>query len=139
MGKARKRSTKPNARPEKEVEKEVTDWLNQNGFFCHVVESKAVYSKGAGRYLKGQTVSGMPDVIGVCPDFGIGAFVELKAKGRLSNLSSNQKHMLRSFIEHDAFAVCVDSSSLLETYYKTFITLINDRPKAREYLASLIS
>ena len=137
--KHRTRSSKPNARPEKQVEKVVMAWLNQNGFYCHVVESKAVYSQSAGRYLKGQTVSGMPDIIGVGPHNGLGCFIELKAKGRRSTLSSNQKHFLKSVIELDAFAVCVDSETLIETYYREFTRLaVEDRQKSRRYLLSLI-
>lgn len=137
--KYRQRGSSTNARPEKLVEKVVMAWLNQNGFYCHVVESKAVYSQSAGRYLKGQTVSGMPDIIGVAPHNGLGCFIELKAKGRRSTLSSNQKHFLKSVIELDAFAVCVDSETLLETYYREFTRLNQeDRQKSRRYLLSLI-
>lgn len=136
--KHRKRSSKPNGRPEKQVEKEVMAWLNQNGFYCHVVESKAVYSQAAGQYLKGQTVPGMSDIIGVTPLNGLACFIELKAKGRRSVLSSAQKHFLKSNIEMDAFAVCVDSAALLETYYAEFKAILWDKPKSRQYLLSLI-
>jgi len=136
--KHRKRSSKPNGRPEKQVEKEVTAWLNQNGFYCHVVESKAVYSQAAGQYLRGQTVPGMSDIIGVTPINGVACFIELKAKGRRSVLSASQKHFLKTNIEMDAFAVCVDSATLLETYYAEFKEIYGNKPKARSYLLSLI-
>lgn len=115
--------TKSNQRPEKEVEKEVVAWLKQNGFRCHVVESKGVYNAAAGRYLEGQTVSGFSDIVGACPD-GRACFIELKAKGRRSTVSPNQKWFLRDKIEVGSFGCVTDSVEHLEEIYKRFSELI---------------
>lgn len=94
-------------------------WLDQNGFSCHVVESKAVYSHSAGRYLGGQTSVGFSDIVGVTPN-GIAAFIEVKAPGRLSTAKPHQIAFLLSKAKLGAFAVVVDSVDLLERVYQEF-------------------
>lgn len=101
-----------NTRPEFEVKKAVLAWLKENGFSCHAIEAKAVYSYEAGRYLSGQTVPGVADIFGSTPD-GIACFIELKAKGRKSTLKPHQYEFLVAKIEVGAFAVCVDSVQCL--------------------------
>ena len=119
------RTHRKNKKPEKEVEKQVMAWLEQNDFSCHVVESKAVYNYQAGRYLKGQTVSGMPDVIGVTPD-GIGCFIELKAPGRRSRLREAQREFLETKIRRGAFSLCVDSVGYLSSAYDNWLQISKD-------------
>ena len=105
-----------NEKPEKEVEKDVLDWSKKNNCFLHVVESKAVYSVSAGRYLAGQAEDGYPDLSGNNTD-GHSMWVELKAKGKRSNLSVNQYEYLCSKIDQNCFAVVVDSSDILNEFY----------------------
>lgn len=110
------RESKParkNAKPEKQTEKQVMSWLKSHGFFCHVVEAKAVYNPKAGRYLTGQTVSGMPDVVGVCPQ-GRAVFIELKAKGKRSTVSKKQYDFLKQVISRGGFGIVCDSVEFLE-------------------------
>ena len=111
---------KPNGRPEKEVEKACTRWLRTNGFSVNVVESKAVYSASAGRYLSGQTDQGFSDCVGVHGATGIAVFIEFKAPGRTSTLRPAQKHFLRDKIKFNAFACVVDSSEKLASIWHQF-------------------
>jgi hypothetical protein len=126
-------------KPEKIVEAEVMSWLHQNGFSCNVVESKAVYSQKAGRYISGQTVAGMSDIVGVDP-VGRACFIELKAKGKRNNLAMSQYVFLQAKIEKHAFGVVVDSADLLEKYYKSFCSFIKDADHngARNYLREIL-
>jgi hypothetical protein len=116
------RSLKPkrkNGKPELAVRSACMEWLRLHKFGCHVVESKAVYSKSAGRYLSGQTTAGFSDITGVTPS-GLGCFIEVKRKGARSTLKAHQRYFLISKIELFAFAVCVDSVAMLETIYGEF-------------------
>lgn len=113
------RPKRRNQKPEKEVERSVMGWLNANGFSCHVVESKAVFSKAAGRFIKGQTQAGVADIFGCAPD-GTAVFLELKAPGRRSTLKVHQREFLLTKIMIGAFAVCVDSVDLLSRYWSEF-------------------
>ena len=126
-------------KPEKIVEAEVMTWLNLNGFSCDVIESKAVYSKGAGRYLAGMTVAGMTDIVGVDP-IGRACFIELKAKGKRNNISIAQYVFMMGKIEKYAFALVVDSASSLEHYYKKFCEHIKsgDHNEARIFLRQIM-
>jgi len=108
-----------NKKPEKEVEKEVMAWLKRNAFYCHVVESKAVFSEKTGSYLHGQATPGFPDVVG-CAGDGTAVFIELKAKGKISTVSFKQYSFLRRAIEHNAFACVTDSEDDLKFKWECF-------------------
>ncbi len=123
-----------NGNPEALVVNAILAWLKLNGFSCHKVESKAVYSARAGRYLRGQTNVGVSDIIGVAPN-GVAVFVEVKAPGRRANLSPAQVVFLTDKINHGAFALASDSVEHLESLWNEFkkIRSIN-LEKARDYL-----
>lgn len=108
-----------NKKPEKLVEKEVMQWLKCNQFYCHVVESKAVFSQKKGTYLRGQAAPGFPDIVGCAAD-GTAVFIELKAKGKRSTISSRQHNFLRRAIEHNAFAVVTDGADDLKFQWDCF-------------------
>lgn len=122
-------STKPkrkNERPEKEVEKAVLRHLRANGYFVEVVESKAVFSQSAGRFLQGQARAGFVDVVGCNPQ---GQFValELKAQGRLSSLRPEQREFLVNAISRGGFGCAVDSVERLEMVLQSYKS--NPRPE----------
>lgn len=131
-----------NESPEKAVEKEVIEWLSKNGFEASVVESKAVYSKSAGRYLRGQTESGFSDIVGTDRN-GFAIFIELKAVGKRKTISHTQTDFLKARISRGAFCVCTDSVCHLSHIYNTWIDLkrsaeesarqllLNDLPKTK--------
>lgn len=117
----RTKRSKPNGKPEKEVERACMEWLRENGFSCHVVESKAVYSHKAGRYIRGQTDEGFADCVGVYGATGTAVFIEFKAPGRVSTLRPAQKHFLRTKINHNAFACVVDSVERLSKVWNEYL------------------
>ena len=129
---SRKKTGRKNKNPERELTvKPCLAWLERHGFSCHVIESKAVFSKAAGRYLHGQTVSGMPDIVGCAPT-GVAVFIEAKAPGKIRSLSDAQREFLLTKIEHRAFAVCVDSAERLDELFAQWTQL---QPSlAKQYL-----
>lgn len=132
--KEKKKVQKENGTPEGAVQKEVLDWCKQRGFDISVVESKAVYSRSAGRYLRGQTEAGFSDLVGVSPN-GRAVFIELKALGKRSTLKPHQYDFLLRKIKLFAFAVCVDSVRSLDDAFNTWSNLIHDNPdQARMFL-----
>lgn len=133
--KASPRQTR-NKSPEKDVQREVMAWLRQHGFSVTVIESKAVYSQSAGRYLHGQVVSGFPDVVG-CTASGHAVFIELKAPGRLKTVRPAQKAYLAEKIEHGAFCVVVDGVDRLKQVYCDWVAL-EDPKIAMSYLMELL-
>lgn len=138
--KPRAKREKPNGRPEKEVEKACTQWLRANGFSVNVVESKAVYSAAAGRYLSGQTDQGFADCVGVHGATGIAVFIEFKAPGKLATLRPTQKHFLRDKIKFNAFACVVDSVERLQMIFREFdLARRESFGRSQEYLTSMIS
>lgn len=122
-----------NKKPEKLVEKDVLEWAKQNSVFVHVVESKAVWSMEAGRYVEGQAEAGYPDLSGN-NNYGQSVWIELKAKDRRHNLSPAQYKFLSDKIEQGCFAVVVDSSSRLNDYYYTWLKSKNQKG----YLVSIL-
>lgn len=108
-------------KPEKLVEQEIRLWCNQNRFWVSVIDSKATYSEKAKSYRKSNTApEGFPDLVGSCPD-GTLCMIELKAKGKLRTVRQSQVFFLHRAIEHNAFAVVVDSSTLLEGLWKGWL------------------
>lgn len=104
-------------------------WMQDQGFMIHVVESAAVYSFRAGRYLRGMTTTGMPDMVGALPT-GTALFVEAKAPGKRATLRPAQRDFLEKAIGTNAFAVCVDSLDMLTEVYHQWLTVAPDqRPK----------
>jgi hypothetical protein len=124
---------KKHKKPEKLVEKDCLDWALKNQIFLHVVESKAVFSQGAGRYLSGQAQSGFPDIVGNNND-GQVLWIELKAIDRRCTLSPLQYIFLKTKIEQNCFAVVVDSADRLHEYYYTWKSSKNPI----SYLSSLL-
>lgn len=118
-GKTR-RKVKKNAKPEKDLEKEILHWAQSKAIHLHVVESKAVYSVSAGRYLRGQAERGLPDLIGNCE--GLSMWVELKAPGRRSTLKMHQRDFLEQKVSQGCFAVCVDSVEMLAKVLAAFLS-----------------
>ncbi len=101
-------------------------WFRVNGFDVDVVESKAVYSHAAGRFLEGQAEAGFSDIVGVTSYFGVGVWCELKAPGKRSTLKPHQRDFLLSKINKYAFALCADSihgPNGIETVYKEWMRL----------------
>lgn len=112
-----RKPTRKNNKPEHEVKKAVMSWLVAHDFSCDVVESKAVYSEKADRYIRGQATAGFSDIVGVCPCFGVACYIELKAPGRRSTLRGHQKDFLVEKIQRQAFACVTDSIEHLEEIY----------------------
>ena len=132
----KKKKSKRNKSPEKKVVNEVMVWLKDNGFSCDIVDSAAVYSVQANRYLRGQAKKGMTDIVGITPN-GMGAFLEIKALGKRSTLKEHQRDFIKDKIFKGAFAVAVDSVELLEKTYhewRKLFHLENDKEKAIAYL-----
>lgn len=124
--------------PEKETEKDVLNWCKKHRFDVSVVESKAVFSRAAQRYLHGQTEAGFSDIAG-CTDTGKGCFIELKAKGKLNTIRPAQIEFLVRKIRCGAFACCVDSADMLNDIYHSWIELdLKDSKMAKNYLLSKI-
>lgn len=98
------------------------DWLKANNFSCSIVESKAVFSKGANRYLRGMTDKGFSDIAG-CSPVGKAVFIETKAPGKRRELKPHQRDFLVEKIKRGAFAVCVDSVEKLTNYYIAWVSM----------------
>ena len=116
-------------KPEKIVEQEVLSFCSQLGLDVSTVESKASYSAAANRYKRGVTEVGFSDLIGN-DQTGKSCYIELKAKGKINNLSEQQRKFLLRKASQGCFAVCVDSGPLLVDLYlewkeKGSIVLIN--------------
>lgn len=124
-----------NKKPEKEVEREVLNWCRLAGWSVDVVESKAVWSRSAKRFLKGQTRAGFADIVGITDD-GLFVAIELKAPGRRGTIRQSQYDYLSGIICKNGFAVVVDSAELLQTYSAKFQSLQGEKRKG--YLLSIL-
>ena len=115
----RAKTKRKNAKPEQLVEKEVDKWAKDAGWFFHKYESKAKHVQLAGGVSIHKTAGvnvGTPDRLG-CSETGIFCAVELKAKGRRSTLSPEQREFLTGVIMNHGFGVVVDSAELLDEYW----------------------
>ncbi len=132
------RPKRKNRKPEKLVEIEVLAWAKEMGMSLHVVESKAVYSRAAGRYLHSQTSESLPDLIGNFGEFSV--WIELKARGRRSTLKDHQREFLVRKIQEGCFACCTDRMMHIDHLFQTWLKagemyrqkyLMDDLPRKR--------
>jgi hypothetical protein len=105
-----------NEKPERDTEREVVAWLRAQGLFHKIVESKAVLSSQYSGYRRGQADAGFPDLVGLTRK-GFFLAVELKARGRRSNLSDQQREFLISVIDSKGFACVTDSADHLSALF----------------------
>ena len=136
------RKQKPNNKnkqPEKEVVKSIVNWLKINNFDIHVIEAKNTYNSYAGAYVKGPVEPGYSDISGNDIN-GLACWIEVKAKGKRSNLSLVQKMFLERKINSNCFAVVVDCIEKLNEYYNTWIDFKKNRKhnEAKKYLLNLL-
>jgi len=127
---------KRNQQPEKEVVKDIMNWLGKNRFYCNVIEAKAVYSVSAGRYLSGQVSAGYSDISGNDCE-GLACYIEAKAPGKRATLRSDQREFLESKVQSNCFAVCVDGVHGLADSYGKFKNLTNLKDR-RKFLTNLL-
>lgn len=120
-----------NKTPERDTERAVLRWAKDNGFFFHVVESSR-FDPLLGQMGSAKAQAGMSDLIGNTPN-GLACFVELKAKGRRSALSEQQRHFLKQKIEQNCFAVVVDSAESIARQWSEFCSC-SSQTKRQEYL-----
>lgn len=129
---------KKNGKPEQITVKECMAWFHEHGFLMDIIESRAVFSASAGRYLRGQTVAGMVDSVG-CTPTGIGCFVEFKAKGKISTLKEHQKEFIRQKILKGCFAVVTDcKDDLAQKYHQWNLIQEHDKDSSVGYLLSVL-
>ena len=109
-----------NKKPEKEVEKEIMEWAQDNGIYLHVIEASS-YDPRLGRKGLSKAESGFPDLVGNTNE-GQSLYIELKAVDRRSTVSESQRLFLENKIDQSCFAVVVDSRQRLEQYWKGFFS-----------------
>ena len=113
--------SRKNGKPEQLVVKAILQWAQGRGLDLHVVESKAVYSKAAGRYLHSQISESLSDLIGNYQGFAI--YVEVKAKGRASTLKEHQRLFLSRKATQGCFATVADSVEVLALRFEAWLML----------------
>lgn len=106
-------------KPEKDVEKFCLEWARNQGWNVNIYEAKSTWNESLGRYINQSIIPGHPDMAGNT-DFGLAAYVELKAPGKRSTIRLAQWEFLVAKIETGCFAVCVDSAQALEIYWNGF-------------------
>lgn len=112
-------------KPEKQVEKEVLDWLLQNGFSVDVYDSKAIFSETAQRYKKSKAMKeGTSDLLGVSPQ-GFFVALELKSPKKEATCTLDQRNFLQDKIEKNGFGLLVSSVSFLQETWSSWIELRN--------------
>jgi hypothetical protein len=128
--------TRKNSKPEKELEKEVLALLRSWGWSVAVVESKSTYDPRAGRYISQSIKQGFSDLVGNT-DQGLSIYIELKAPRRRSTLRLKQREFLVEKINSGCFAVCIDSTRMLEDVWNNFNRDIGHGNR-RSYLLSCL-
>ena len=90
---------KPTINPEKIVQGRIVTFLREHGFFVNVVDSKAVFSHYANRYLHGMATKGFPDLVGVCPEEGLAFFCEVKScESKLKSAIKKQPEQVKFLV-----------------------------------------
>lgn len=126
--------------PEKEVQREVVKTLRQRGFSIDVVENEAVQRalRGGADYLdkSAPTRLGFSDLAGN-DAYGRAVFIELKAKGRVKNLTYNQLSFLLEKIETNCFATVADEAEIVLDLYERWSATANATKRRRILIQAL--
>lgn len=105
-----------NQKPEAKIENEIYKHLNEIGWSIDFYESSSFGISP--EYQDYKVKPGHSDLAGNLPN-GIACYVEVKAKGKRSTLSDNQRQFLIEKINTNCFAIVADS---LEYVLNTFQT-----------------
>jgi len=131
--------TRKNAKPEKEVEKEILAWAKDFKMSLHIIEAKATYNPNLGAYRSKAVASGFLDAVGNYGPYA--CFVEFKAKGKRHTLRENQRDFISKKIFEGAFACVTDSVVHLSSLFVSWLNadentriqlLLNDLPKKKQ-------
>jgi len=126
-----------NMKPEKEVEKEILSYAPLYGFDLTVVDSANVFSHSTKKFTRRMTSEVCSDLIGNNGPYA--CFIELKAKGKLSQFNTpkniKQKLFIMRKIQSGSFACVVDSMHRLMHIWK----LWNDAQTQEEKIKTLFS
>ena len=101
--------------PEKIVEAEVLAACKELGLDVSVVDSGMEFTKNGGQKMS-DTEVGFSDLVGNTPD-GVAVYIELKARGKIANVSQIQKRFLLRKAQAGCFAVAVDRPEVLFSLY----------------------
>ncbi len=115
----RRRFKKRNKKPEKIFVAYLLAKMRMLGYDVDEVESKAVYSLRARRYIRGQLPKGFSDIVGNNVR-GLATFIEAKAEGRKSTLRAEQRNFLTRKIKSGCIAMVVDSIDDFLRQHKQF-------------------
>lgn len=129
---APKKPRGPNKRPEEESVKEIKAWCKRNNIQVHRYESKAKWNADAGMYLSDAVEPGHPDLAG-CNEFGVGVYIEVKAKKKRYSARPGQLEFLKKKIVMNCFACVADSSEYLDYCYKRWLSIKGLKDK-RDFL-----
>lgn len=125
-----------NKKPEKRVESEVLSMAHALGMSLDVIESKAVYSVRAKRYLRGSAPIGFCDLVGNDKN-GFACYVELKDPKKKNNLSDDQREFLTRKIGFKSFACCTFSADHFQGLYNKWASF-EDRNQAQTFLLEVL-
>jgi hypothetical protein len=116
-----------NQKPEKHITKpQVLLICKQLGFMIYEIEASTYNPITKIKSSYANVPAGWPDLCGIGPN-GEALFIELKAPGRRSNLSEDQYYFLFTAINHNAFAVVVDSGESLKIQWSQWILDSKDK------------
>jgi hypothetical protein len=137
LKKVSKQKRTKSKQPEREVERQILASLNARGWYLIKTDAKAVYSAAAGRFVNAKISAGTLDLTGSDAD-GNAVFLEVKAPGRIKNLSEGQLLTLVSHCRQGRFAIVADSIELVLAHHRTWQTC-QDLSQRRKFLMDLLA
>jgi hypothetical protein len=125
-----------NKTPEKDLRQLVMKHLKQQGVLVLYVESQAVFSESAARYLHGQVSVGTSDLIGCLPS-GRFLAIELKAPGRIRTLKPHQREFLVKVIQMGGIGLVADKIDLIDWILDQCSQIASDKERVEFLLSQL--
>lgn len=120
-------------KPEKLVQNDCLEWMRNKGWQVEIYEAKATFDPRIGKYRQQSMKAGTCDCMGITPD-GHSVAIEFKAKDRRNTFNKPSNFRQREFIlgriNFGAFAVVVENSNQLETFYNNWISILEEKGQA---------
>jgi hypothetical protein len=116
-----KPARRKNKTPEKDVVREVMEWAGRHEVDLTIVDSRAVFNPITGLYTSRCTSEVFPDLCGNYHSLAV--FIEVKARGRRSTASDQQKQFLARKILQGCYAVVADCPEYIEETIAQFMAM----------------
>lgn len=128
---------KKNQKPETQALADIMMVLKIKHWLCFRYEAKSAFDPISNKYRMTHVVPGHTDIAGITPE-GFPFYIEVKAKGKRSQVRDNQIKFILDTIRFGSFSIVADSGEYVLDCYTKWIDVIKKGSRGKEGIKYLI-